>query len=78
MIRDKDTFKLIACEPPRGDGQPRAADRTIHVAGTVGKGSVSAMLQSCGYAVGSYTSPHLTDLRERIQIDGHMSPTHSS
>lgn len=77
VIRDKDTFKLDRMRTLLEEmGNPEQQIRTIHVAGTVGKGStcamVSAMLQSCGYAVGSYTSPHLTDLRERIQIDGHM------
>ena len=47
---------------------------SIHVAGTKGKGSTCAMLasilQAAGYRVGLYTSPHLVDLRERIQIDG--------
>ncbi|MEJ2759816.1 MAG: bifunctional folylpolyglutamate synthase/dihydrofolate synthase, partial [Anaerolineales bacterium] len=47
---------------------------TIHIAGTKGKGSVAAMtaaaLQSAGYKTGLYTSPHLEDFRERIQING--------
>jgi dihydrofolate synthase/folylpolyglutamate synthase len=46
----------------------------IHIAGTKGKGSVAAMINAClvacGYRVGSFTSPHLTRLNERIQIDG--------
>lgn len=46
----------------------------IHVAGTKGKGSTSAMVESllrrCGYRTGLYTSPHLIDVRERIRIDG--------
>jgi len=46
----------------------------IHVAGTNGKGStchmISAILQSAGYKVGLYTSPHLFDFRERIKVDG--------
>ena len=50
--------------------------RTIHVAGTNGKGSVSnflaAILQSAGYKVGLYTSPHLVDFGERIRINGEM------
>lgn len=47
---------------------------TIHVAGSNGKGSVShtlaAILQSAGYRTGLYTSPHLTDFRERIRVNG--------
>ncbi|MHA6281499.1 bifunctional folylpolyglutamate synthase/dihydrofolate synthase [Salinimicrobium sp. CAU 1759] len=50
--------------------------KTIHVAGTNGKGSVSHMLasilQEAGYKVGLYTSPHLKDFRERIKINGEM------
>ncbi len=53
---------------------PHRNYRTIHVAGTNGKGSCShtlaAILQSCGYKVGLYTSPHLVDYRERIRING--------
>jgi dihydrofolate synthase/folylpolyglutamate synthase len=52
---------------------PQADLRCVHVAGTNGKGSVVAMasscLQACGYAVGTYTSPHLADIRERICIN---------
>lgn len=50
--------------------------RCVHVAGTNGKGSVVAMvsscLQACGYAVGTYTSPHLTDIRERVCINDQL------
>lgn len=50
--------------------------KTIHVAGTNGKGSVShflsAILQSAGYKVGLYTSPHLVDFGERIRVNGQM------
>ena len=57
-------------------GNPQVAARTIHIAGTKGKGSVAAMtaqvLSSSGYTTGRYTSPHLHDLRERITIDGSM------
>ena len=79
VIRDKDTFKLDRMRQLLAElGNPQDQIRTIHVAGTVGKGStcamVATMLQSCGYAVGSYSSPHLTDLRERIQIDRQMIP----
>jgi len=50
--------------------------KSIHIAGTNGKGSVShmlaAILQTAGYKTGLYTSPHLKDFRERIKIDGEM------
>ncbi|MEI8086611.1 MAG: folylpolyglutamate synthase/dihydrofolate synthase family protein [Paludibacter sp.] len=55
---------------------PQQKYRTIHVAGTNGKGSVShllaAVLQQAGYKVGLYTSPHLVDFGERIRVDGQM------
>ena len=55
-------------------GHPHRNYRTIHVAGTNGKGScahtLSAILQMCGYKVGLYTSPHLVDFSERIRING--------
>ncbi|MDE7411079.1 MAG: bifunctional folylpolyglutamate synthase/dihydrofolate synthase [Paramuribaculum sp.] len=55
-------------------GHPHKRFRTIHIAGTNGKGSVShtlaAILQSHGYKVGLYTSPHLVDFRERIRVNG--------
>ena len=55
-------------------GSPDKAYPAIHVAGTKGKGSVCAFcataLQAQGYKVGLYTSPHLKDFEERIQIDG--------
>jgi dihydrofolate synthase/folylpolyglutamate synthase len=57
-------------------GSPQEKFKSVHVAGTKGKGStcamIASMLQACGYKVGLYTSPHLTDLRERIQINGEM------
>lgn len=53
---------------------PHTKFRTIHIAGTNGKGSCShtlaAILQSAGYKTGLYTSPHLIDFRERIRING--------
>ncbi|MDR3129757.1 MAG: bifunctional folylpolyglutamate synthase/dihydrofolate synthase [Tannerellaceae bacterium] len=59
-------------------GHPHAAYHTIHVAGTNGKGSVchllAAVLSSAGYKVGLYTSPHLVDFRERIQVNGQWIP----
>lgn len=57
---------------------PHKRFKSIHVGGTNGKGSTShmlaAVLQSQGYRVGLYTSPHLVDFRERIRIDGAMIP----
>ena len=57
-------------------GHPHKSFKTIHVAGTNGKGSVShslaAILQSAGYKTGLYTSPHLVDYRERIRVNGEM------
>lgn len=57
-------------------GNPHQQFKSIHIAGTNGKGSVSHMLaaifQSAGYKTGLYTSPHLKDFRERIKVDGKM------
>lgn len=57
---------------------PANSFKTIHVAGTNGKGSVSHMLaaifQEAGYKTGLYTSPHLKDFRERIRVNGRMIP----
>ena len=62
----------------KAHGHPHRSYKTIHVAGTNGKGSVShmlaAVLQSAGYKTGLYTSPHLLDFRERIRINGKMIP----
>lgn len=59
-------------------GHPHRRYKTIHVAGTNGKGScshtIAAILQSAGYKVGLYTSPHLVDFRERIRVNGTMIP----
>ena len=59
-------------------GFPHRKYRTIHIAGTNGKGScahtISAILQMCGYKVGLYTSPHLVDFSERIRINGNPIP----
>ena len=59
-------------------GHPHLSYPTIHVGGTNGKGSTShtlaAILQSAGYRVGLYTSPHLVDFRERIRVNGKMIP----
>ncbi|SHE50958.1 bifunctional folylpolyglutamate synthase/dihydrofolate synthase [Dysgonomonas macrotermitis] len=55
-------------------GHPHRKYKTVHIAGTNGKGSTShllaAILQQSGYKVGLYTSPHLVDFRERIRVNG--------
>lgn len=57
-------------------GDPHRGFRSVHVAGTKGKGSTSIFAESiaraAGMKVGTYTSPHLIDLRERIRLDGRM------
>lgn len=57
---------------------PEKAFKSVHVAGTNGKGSCSHMLasvlQAAGYKVGLYTSPHLKDFRERVKINGQAIP----
>lgn len=57
-------------------GDPQHQFRSIHVGGTNGKGStatfISSILSSAGYRVGTYLSPYVRDVRERIQIDGEM------
>ncbi len=57
-------------------GNPQQKFKTIHIAGTNGKGSTShmlaAILQTAGYKTGLYTSPHLKDFRERIKINGQV------
>ena len=57
---------------------PHKKFKTIHIGGTNGKGScshtIAAILQSAGYKVGLFTSPHLVDFRERIRINGVMIP----
>ena len=59
-------------------GHPHRSYKTIHVAGTNGKGScshtIAAILQLSGYKVGLYTSPHLLDFRERIRVNGEKIP----
>ncbi len=59
-------------------GNPEKKLKCVHVAGTNGKGSSShmlaAVLQKAGYKTGLYTSPHLTDFRERIKVNGKMIP----
>lgn len=67
-----DTVKLL----DEAFGNPHLKYKTIHIAGTNGKGStahtIAAILQSAGYRVGLYTSPHLVDFRERIRVNGAM------
>ena len=57
-------------------GNPHRVCKTVHIAGTKGKGStahmVAAMLKKSGYRTGLYTSPHFLDLRERISIDNQL------
>jgi len=57
-------------------GNPHLDFKSIHIAGTNGKGStshmISSILQEAGYKVGLYTSPHLKDFRERIKINGNI------
>jgi len=59
-------------------GNPHTKFKSIHIAGTNGKGSTShmlaAILQQAGYKTGLYTSPHLKDFRERIKLNGQMIP----
>ncbi|MDP6141895.1 MAG: folylpolyglutamate synthase/dihydrofolate synthase family protein [Dehalococcoidales bacterium] len=63
--------ELLACL-----GNPHLKAKSVHIAGTKGKGSTAAMLASVliasGYTTGLYTSPHLSDLRERIQVGGEL------
>ncbi len=64
---------ILLCE---AIGNPHLKFKSIHIAGTNGKGStsnmLSAILQMQGYKTGLYTSPHLKDFRERIRINGEM------
>lgn len=67
------TNTLLLCEHL---GNPQHKFKSVHVAGTNGKGSVShtlaAVFQTAGYKTGLYTSPHLYDFRERIRLNGEM------
>lgn len=69
------TNTLLLCEELNN---PQDHFKTIHIAGTNGKGSTShmlaAILQAAGYKTGLYTSPHLKDFRERIKVNGQMMP----
>jgi dihydrofolate synthase/folylpolyglutamate synthase len=59
-------------------GEPQSSFRSVHIAGTKGKGSTAAMiesvLRSAGHRTGLYTSPHLHTFRERIQVAGDLIP----
>ena len=59
-------------------GNPHRAFRSIHIAGTKGKGSTATMAQSiltaAGFRTGLYTSPHLSRIEERMTVDGEMMP----
>ena len=70
-IKKDITNTILICEYL---GNPHQKFKSLHVAGTNGKGSVShmlaAILQTAGYKTGLYTSPHLYDFRERIKING--------
>ncbi len=67
------TNAILLCE---ANGNPQTKFKSVHVAGTNGKGSTSHMLaaifQTAGYKTGLYTSPHLKDFRERIKVNGEM------
>ncbi|RYE16705.1 MAG: bifunctional folylpolyglutamate synthase/dihydrofolate synthase [Sphingobacteriales bacterium] len=62
-------------------GNPQHQFKSVHIAGTNGKGSSShmlaAILQTAGYKTGLFTSPHLKDFRERIRLNGQMIPEQS-
>ncbi|MCX6182524.1 MAG: bifunctional folylpolyglutamate synthase/dihydrofolate synthase [Bacteroidetes bacterium] len=71
-----DLHNIIALQKVLGN--PENKFKSVHVAGTNGKGSVTHMLasvlQEAGYKTGIYCSPHLIDFRERIKVDGVMIP----
>jgi len=72
-IKKDITNTVLLCE---AIDNPHTKFKTVHIAGTNGKGSTShmlaAILQTAGYKTGLYTSPHLKDFRERIKVDGIM------
>ena len=74
---NRDTFNLDRMYSLlKALGNPHQKLKTVHVAGTKGKGStctmLASMLRACGHKVGLYTSPHIIDIRERITINGEM------
>ncbi|KAG2488378.1 hypothetical protein HYH03_013067 [Edaphochlamys debaryana] len=74
----RDAFKHLPVHLARAGLTPErlSALNFVHVAGTKGKGSTCAMVESilrtCGYRTGLYTSPHLVDVRERVRVNGQM------
>jgi dihydrofolate synthase/folylpolyglutamate synthase len=62
-------------------GNPHRSYSSVHIAGTNGKGSVTAMVEAClraaGHRTGRYTSPHLVDITERIAVNGAPVPRHA-
>jgi dihydrofolate synthase/folylpolyglutamate synthase len=70
LSRVQDLVKIL--------GNPHTKYRSVHIAGTKGKGSTAAMIESvlraAGYRTGLYTSPHLHTFRERIRVDGELIP----
>lgn len=74
---NEDTFNLNRMRLLlRKLSDPHKKIKTVHIAGTKGKGStatmLATMLEACGHKVGLYTSPHICDIRERIRINGEM------
>lgn len=74
-----DTFNLDRMRALlKGLGNPHTEIRTVHIAGTKGKGSTATMLaemlRACKYKVGLFTSPHISDVRERVRLNGEMIP----
>ena len=74
---NRDTFSLDRMRRLlKKIGDPQEKIRTVHIAGTKGKGSTATMLaemlRACGHRVGLYTSPHILDIRERIKVNGEM------
>ena len=74
-IKKDITNTVLLCEQL---DNPQNSFKSLHIAGTNGKGSTSHMLasifQAAGYKTGLYTSPHLKDFRERIKVNGQMMP----
>ena len=92
MFEKLPMYQLVGATAYKGDlnntiqllnllSNPQRNFKSVHVAGTNGKGSVSHMLasvfQEAGYKTGLFTSPHLRDFRERIRINGEMIPEES-